>query len=248
MEYEIIPELLVYSSFPLRNPSAFPSTASVEVLELCNTDFSYDDTTAWPSVLELNEVNCFVYLGESYSAFPNLQIHHITSPDDRSTVVRGSPLSAGIDVFEVDFKVREEISAASCPIRCVKISKWDLSVDHFPYDSAQKILDFLWGKQVLVLSFNAVNVQHGLDLWESLYEMTPDLRCLELSIVPTLIKDSSALVVSTRVVRILSQNLTLHSVIDLSSPIACRFPTAMLRHTNGIGVSQYCSGISTTRS
>lgn len=185
--------------FPLRNPGAFMSTASVEILKLGHINFPPQHASPWPSVLELRSETCIINLSEAYLALPNLRCHETEERYIWDVVVKGKPLSAGIDVLEVTFDDREALLDAFL-VRCVHISTWDSLSPDPERSRAQTVLDFLRGRQVLVLSFDAVDAQEGLDLWEYLHDVTPDLRCLEISIVPTSIMDITALVVSNHII------------------------------------------------
>lgn len=186
-----------YRAFPLDDPTSFKSLASVETLHLYNTTYPSPRAPSiapWPSVRTLVIHDTWFNFLDMHTAFPALT--HIELGPILNIIPRPAQISAALwdemDTFKCTWEDVPDIHWA----RRSSIRRIDIDIQHCTFPGTFDLFArFLRETRPTVLSMEPIDVQIGEQFWRDISE-NPDLRCLRLGVIPTLISDNVALMVS----------------------------------------------------
>lgn len=178
-----------YAPLPLRDPTSFVSTASIEVLQLYNVAFPPPDAqySPWPSVREFHSAWSLVDFRKMPSILPSLRVCQLSDGTVimKTRTTQKFQLWHDLDFFATAFPF-ENLRWRGCSIRRIQLYGVEIDVDIGPttQDHMSMLFDLFRESQPLVLSFGDMEPQLYLGWRDVLPSITPSLRCLEFAVTP----------------------------------------------------------------
>lgn len=164
--------------FPLRDPAAYPSTASIENLDLYWAVFPPSDArySPWPSVRRFVSAYCRVVLDHMPAVLPNLQVCRLR--DGTVEHRQRFPLWKSLGSLDTNCSLHQ-LRWNGCPTHRLFLD------DCFQNGSVPRVREvnsLLRECQPLLLVLDNVQAQQSLEFWRMLRTVVPDLRGLDCAI------------------------------------------------------------------